>query len=164
MSRILKLQKYLKENNINYFIINRTDEFLGEYIAPYAERLKWITGFSGSAGRAIISQERVHLFVDGRYTFQAKEQINCDEISLKHIDTYWDFLKELSKLRINLTIDNKLHSIIEVNKIKNIFKNTNSKIHFSNKNPIDKLWKDQPKYPKSKIYNHPIKYSGISRE
>ena len=82
MSRILKLQKYLKENNINYFIINRTDEFLGEYIAPYAERLKWITGFSGSAGRAIISQERVHLFVDGRYTFQAQEQINCDEISL----------------------------------------------------------------------------------
>ena len=53
----LKLvQKWMKENNKDIFLINRTDEFLSEYIAAYAERLKWITNFSGSAGRAIIEQ------------------------------------------------------------------------------------------------------------
>ena len=84
-SKIVQLQKYLSKKNIQHFIINRTDEFLGEYIAPYAERLNWLTNFSGSAGRAIISQESAKLFVDGRYTVQAKEQINKNEILLNSL-------------------------------------------------------------------------------
>ena len=63
-SRIAQLQHYLRKINIQHFIINRTDEFLGEYIASYAERLNWLTDFSGSAGRAIVSEESAKLFVD----------------------------------------------------------------------------------------------------
>ena len=58
MNNLQKIQNYLKENNISLFIVNRTDEFLNEYIAPYAERLEWISNFSGSAGRAIIQQNK----------------------------------------------------------------------------------------------------------
>ena len=76
MSKISNLQKYLKQNKIDYFLVNRTDEFLNEYIAPYAERLGWLTGFSGSAGRLIVSTKSLSLFVDGRYTFQAKQQVD----------------------------------------------------------------------------------------
>ena len=54
MNSVSKIQEWMKENNKDIFLINRTDEFLSEYIAPYAERLKWISNFSGSAGRAII--------------------------------------------------------------------------------------------------------------
>ena len=93
MSRIIQFQKYLKKNNLDYFIINRTDEFLSEYIAPYAQRLNWLTGFSGSAGRAIISQSSALLFVDGRYTFQAKDEINKKEISLEHANNYWKVIR-----------------------------------------------------------------------
>ena len=75
ISKIKKFQKFLKKEKIKFFILNRTDEFLSEYIANYAERLNWLTNFSGSAGRAVISQNNVKLFVDGRYTFQAKEEI-----------------------------------------------------------------------------------------
>ena len=74
--KIAKIQQNLKNKNIDSLIINRTDEFLNEYIPKDAERLFWATDFSGSAGRAIISQNKANLFVDGRYTFQAKEQIN----------------------------------------------------------------------------------------
>ena len=54
MISLLKIQKWMAENNKDVLLINRTDEFLSEYIAPYAERLQWLTKFSGSAGRAII--------------------------------------------------------------------------------------------------------------
>ena len=76
MNHLQQIQKWMKINNIDLFIINRTDEFLNEYIAPYAERLKWISNFSGSAGRALILQNQAIIFVDGRYTFQAHQQVD----------------------------------------------------------------------------------------
>ena len=160
MSKVKKLQNYLKKNNIDYFLLNRTDEFLGEYIAPYAERLKWLTGFSGSAGRAIISQFSVILFVDGRYTVQAKEEINSKIISLKHIKNYSSHLKKLTKLKLRIGIDPKLHSIKEVNS----FKNYQSKIILLKNNPIDKLWTYQPAFPNRKMFDHPCKFAGEDRK
>ena len=60
MVPVEKIQQWMKENSIDFFLINRTDEFLSEYIAPYAERLNWISNFSGSAGRCIIEQEQAY--------------------------------------------------------------------------------------------------------
>ena len=164
ISNIKKFQKFLKKEKIKYFIVNRTDEFLSEYIAPYAERLNWLTNFSGSAGRAIISQTNVRLFVDGRYTFQAKEEINNKEIQLDHLKNYWNYLKKLKKMNGVLSIDTKLHSVEEVLQIKNLYKKSKLKINFLDYNPIDKIWKKKPNYPKSIIFNHHTKFSGISRE
>ena len=84
MNNLQKIQNYLTKNNISLFILNRTDEFLSEYIAPYAERLEWISNFSGSAGRAIILQNKAIIFIDGRYTFQAHQQVDNQYF---HIDT-----------------------------------------------------------------------------
>ena len=115
--KVAKIQQKLKDKKIDSLIINRTDEFLNEYISPDAERLFWVTDFSGSAGRVIISQNKSNLFVDGRYTFQAKEQIDDSVISLLHFN---DFSKELSKHFSKnkcIALDPMLHSIEEVNKI-----------------------------------------------
>ena len=62
MNNLLKVQQWLIKNNLDVFILFRTDEFLSEYIAPYAERLKWISNFSGSAGRAVIKQASATIF------------------------------------------------------------------------------------------------------
>ena len=85
-SNLLNLQLKMKDKKIEIFIINRSDEFLNEYISPYAERLQFVTNFSGSAGKAIILQNEAYLYVDGRYTFQGQEQINENEIKLKHLN------------------------------------------------------------------------------
>ena len=164
LSRIAQLQNYLRKINVQHIIINRTDEFLGEYIASYAERLHWLTNFSGSAGRAIISQESATLFVDGRYTVQAKEQINKNEISIDHLENFWVVFKELYKTKGVLAVDTRLHSIQEIKKIQDILKKSKSDIYFLNSNPIDKLWKDQPPYPQSNIFKHPLKYAGLDRK
>ena len=164
ISRIKKFQNFLKKKKIQYFMLNRTDEFLGEYIASYAERLNWLTNFSGSAGKAIISQSSVKLFVDGRYTVQAKEEINNKEIKLDHLKNYWKCVKQLGKKNEILSLDPKLHSVTEILKIKNLFNKSKLKVECLDYNPIDKIWKNKPKYPRSLIFNHDIKFSGISRE
>ena len=130
LSKIAQLQHYLIKIKVNHFIINRTDEFLGEYIAQYAERLNWLTNFSGSAGRAIISRESAILFVDGRYTTQAREQIDKNEILLDHLNNFWATLKNLYKNKGVLAVDTRLHSIKEIKKIQNILKKSESDIFF----------------------------------
>mgnify|MGYP001317074359 CR=1 FL=1 len=159
--KIAQIQQNLKNKNIDSLIINRTDEFLNEYIPQDAERLFWATDFSGSAGRAIISQNKANLFVDGRYTFQAKEQIDGGAISLLHLN---DFSKELNK-HFNkskcVALDPKLHSIEEVNKIIELANKNETKLHFTNPNLIDELWIDKPKRKHSSIFDHPINYAGI---
>jgi len=115
--KIAKIQQKLKKNNIDALIVNRTDEFLNEYISPDAERLFWVTNFSGSAGRAIINQNTSSLFVDGRYTFQAKEQIDDTVISLLHWNDFFKELSENFKKNKCVALDPMLHSIEEVSKI-----------------------------------------------
>ncbi len=163
ISNLKKLQLELKNKDIDIFIINRSDEFLSEYISPNAERLQFITNFSGSAGRAIILQNEAFLYVDGRYTFQASEQINDKEINPKHLKIFWDDLKYLlNKKNLNIALDSKLHSILEIEKIKKITKNS-SKIIFLQKNIIDIIWEDQPPIEYTNIFDHPIKYAGEGR-
>ena len=116
-TNLFNLQSKLKNNNIDMLIINRSDEFLNEYISPYAERLKFVTNFSGSAGKAIILQNEAYLYVDGRYTFQGQEQINENEIKLKHLNLFWEELKNfIVQRKGKIAIDPKLHSIKEIHK------------------------------------------------
>ena len=163
-SSLTQLQSELRDNNIDAFIINRSDEFLNEYIAPYAERLHFITNFSGSAGKAIILQNEAFLYVDGRYTFQAEAQINSNEIKSKHLKLFWYDLKEIfAKKQYVIAIDPKLHSIKEIQQIQEYIFNTSSTIKFLDTNIIDKIWSNKPKIEYSNIFDHPIKFSGCDR-
>ncbi len=159
--KIAKIQQQLKDKAIDALIINRTDEFLNEYIPPDAERLSWATDFSGSAGRAIINQNTSSLFVDGRYTFQAKEQIDKDMISLLHWNDFSEELKKNFEKNKCVALDPMLHSIEEVNKIIELADKNETKLHFTKSNFIDEVWIDKPEREYSVIFNHPINYAGI---
>lgn len=159
--KIAKIQQQLKDKEIDALIINRTDEFLNEYIPPDAERLSWATNFSGSAGRAIINQNTSSLFVDGRYTFQAKKQIDIDMISLLHWNDFSEELKKNFKKNKCVALDPMLHSIEEVNKIIELADENETKLYFTSPNLIDELWVDKPERKYSVIFNHPINYAGI---
>ena len=158
MVPVEKIQHWMIENSIDFFLINRTDEFLSEYIAPYAERLNWISNFSGSAGKCIIEQNQSIIFIDGRYTAQAHEQVNTNYFQIQHLKNYWIYLKNLINEKKILALDPKLHSINEVEKIKNIFIDTKIIIRFLEKNPIDIYWENQPVYPNSSAFIHEDKY------
>ena len=162
MNNLQKIQNYLKENNISLFIVNRTDEFLNEYIAPYAERLEWISNFSGSAGRAIIQQNKASIFIDGRYTFQAHKQVDAQYYNIEHLKDYWKYLENNFEINSSIGIDPTLHSNSEIKKIEELAKKKKSFVKYLEKNPIDDLWNDQPPYPQSQAFIYEEKYAGKS--
>ena len=163
MINLKHLQSWMRSKKIDLFLINRTDEFLSEYIASYAERLKWLSGFSGSAGRALIFQNKAFIFIDGRYTLQVKEEVNESFFEIKQLSKYYDFLENNIKSNFNIGIDSNNHSIYEVQVLRKLLsKKKATNIIYLENNPIDYLWKNQRPYPNKKIFLHEKKFSGES--
>src|SRR5438309_7922970 len=83
--RVAALRTELARRGLTGFIVPRSDRQQNEYVPACEERLAWLTGFSGSAGVAIVLMERAVLFVDGRYTLQVREQIDTSLFEIAHL-------------------------------------------------------------------------------
>ena len=164
MSNLSKLQLWMQENNIDIFIVNRTDEFLGEFIAAYAERLKWVSNFSGSTGKAIILKDSAIIFIDGRYTFQTKDEVDNQIFQIEHLVDFWKRFKTILSNNFIIGLDPSLHSKDDIDKINKIANDFESRINFLEINPIDILWENQPLPPQSKAFIQDVQYSGKSIE
>src|SRR3954471_22655716 len=77
-ARVAMLREELETRRLDGFVVPRSDEHQGEYVPTCAQRLAWLTGFTGSAGMAIVLRDRAALFVDGRYTLQAAQQVDAE--------------------------------------------------------------------------------------
>ncbi|HCQ70673.1 MAG TPA: X-Pro aminopeptidase, partial [Rhodospirillaceae bacterium] len=76
LEKLGKLRQLMAKNNVDVYLVPRADEYLGEFVAAYAERLSYISGFTGSAGQAIILSDRAIVQSDGRYTIQLQDQLD----------------------------------------------------------------------------------------
>ena len=115
MNKLKKLRKIFKIYKLDGYIVPKNDEFFGEYVDEGHDRLKYISSFSGSAGYAIILRNNSYLFVDGRYTLQAKKESGKN---FKIIEIHKSKpSKILSKILIKIKIgfDPKLHSKKQLN-------------------------------------------------
>lgn len=158
MSHILTLQLWLKTNNYAAFLLPRADEHMGEYILASSERLHWLTGFTGSAGYAVILQNEAALFVDGRYTTQAPMEVNTAQITALPLTlSPKDWLKRALKGQGTIAYDPDLHTMKEV---KALMEAGLTLIAVTN--PIDAMWQDRPSYPLSKLFMQPLKFAGLS--
>ena len=156
------LQNYLKKNNFDIFLVPRTDEYLNEYVAPYAERLRWVSNFSGSAGIAAILQKKAAIFTDGRYKIQIKNEVNKKLFSIHDIKDFENWIKKNVKKGYNLAIDPWLFSKRFIEKIKRLTVEKKINIKLLESNPIDALWLKQPAKPTSKLFLHGLNYAGKS--
>lgn len=158
-SRLKALRSSLSNLNLDGFIIQRGDEFLNEYVAPYAERLAWLTGFTGSAGMAVILPDCAAVFSDGRYILQMEQQLNQEEWSSFHIShnppAKWIHDQ---KPDAKIGYDPQLMSERDIKP----FIDQSIQLVPVERNPIDNLWTDQPDLPLHPIFPHPIQYSGQS--
>lgn len=159
--KLSSLRSILKKDHLDGFIINRGDEFLNEYVAPYAERLAWLTGFTGSAGMAIVLPDNAAVFSDGRYILQMQQQLDQELWEYHHIShkslLAW-ILDHNHLQKLKLGYDPRLMSQ------KNLESLQNNKIILVpiTDNPIDTIWLDQPGYPNQPIEPHPLEFSGLS--
>jgi Xaa-Pro aminopeptidase len=157
MNKINQLRNILNQQNCDGYLIPKNDEYFGEYVPKNKDRLKFISGFTGSAGLALILKNKSYLFVDGRYTLQAKAEINKNfEIcEIPKIKPFY-ILKNLNK-KITLGFDPKLFTSTT---LKNIISNSLIKPKPINNNLIDIIWKNKKKIDNDKFYILEEKYHG----
>ncbi|MEP3525947.1 MAG: aminopeptidase P family protein [Hyphomicrobiales bacterium] len=160
-ARIEKLRKALKASNVTGFLIPRADEHQGEYVPPHAERLAWSTGFTGSAGMAIVLETKAAIFIDGRYTLQVRDQVAVDVLtpinSADEPPAKW--LEANLSAGDKLAYDPWLHTINEVKKLESAAVKASAKL-IAHENLIDTIWDDQPSPPKAPVILQPLKFTG----
>jgi Xaa-Pro aminopeptidase len=161
-ARLAALRAELKRRGLDGFVVPRADRQQNEYLPASEERLAWLTGFTGSAGAAIVLAERAALFVDGRYTVQAKAQIDTKLFSIEHlVDNPPDqWLENNLKSGANLGYDPWLHTSEGVEKLKKACATAGAELVAVDNNPIDALWTDRPAPPSGKVTLRDIKFAG----
>ncbi|KFI32322.1 X-Pro aminopeptidase [Haematobacter missouriensis] len=158
--RIAALRKLLATRGIDGFIVPRADVHQGEYVADHDARLAWLTGFTGSAGFAIILPEIAGVFIDGRYRVQVKAQVALDSFT----PVPWPETKPGDWIRTNLSrgrvaYDPWLHSRDEIDRITTALAGSEVTLEPTD-NLVDAIWSDQPAPPLGRIDVQPEALAG----
>lgn len=154
----------MKERGIKAYIIPTYDSHQSEYLADYYKTRVWISGFTGSAGTVVVTEDEAILWTDGRYWIQAENEIAGSEIKLfkmgvPGVPTYIEWLKE--KLNINDTVgfDGKIFPQSDFVELEKALKNKGIKF-IEDYDLVGELWEDRPALPKSKAFVLDVKYAG----
>ena len=112
-NRLNKLREKMQSSGIDACLISQTDEFQNEFLPNYSQRLQWLSNFSGSAGEVLVTKNKAYLFVDGRYTLQAKIEVDQKLYKIYNYSekTLIEILKSLKYKKTNLGIDGNLSLI-----------------------------------------------------
>ncbi len=156
--RLATLRAELARLGLDGLLVPRGDAFLGEYVPPSAERLAWLTGFTGSAGLALLVADRAFLFVDGRYTAQAAAETDGALWQIRHLvdQPPAETLRgEPRGLRIGY--DPWLHTEPAIERLAA----TGVELVALPSNPIDAVWADRPAPPDAPAVPHPVTYAGM---
>lgn len=165
-SRLADLRTELRRRGLDGFIVPRTDEHQGEYVPLRAERLRWLTGFAGSAGVAIALADRAAIFVDGRYTLQVRDEVDGGLFTPYHIaeKTAFDWIAESLPAKAALGYDPWLLTQAAVDRYRRAAERAGGTLVPVDGNPVDAVWKGQPAAPMGVVVPHDISFAGRSAE
>ena len=162
-ARLALLREELTARRLDGFLVPRADEHQGEYVPSCGQRLAWLTGFTGSAGMAVVLTDRAALFVDGRYTLQAAAQVDTGLFEIHHLidepPAKW-LAGALAKGAV-LGYDPWLHTPQEVERLRGAAERAGASLKPVN-NPIDHIWPGRPPMPLAPVVPHPDRFAGDS--
>ncbi|EJG1819649.1 aminopeptidase P family protein [Vibrio parahaemolyticus] len=165
LSRVNAIREWLAQHNIDALLIPHEDEYLGEYVPAHNERLHWLTGFTGSAGAAVITQDKAAIFVDGRYTVQVTKQVPSELFEYRHLieEPALDWIQDHLTANASVAIDPRMHSSawLDMAQAKLAGK---LELNILSSNPIDALWHDRPAPVVSDVRLMPTEAVGQSSE
>jgi Xaa-Pro aminopeptidase len=162
LPRIEALRTELRSRGLDGFVVPRADRHQNEYVPACEERLAWLTGFTGSAGVAIILADRAVLFVDGRYTLQARDQVDASVIAIEHLSesTPEAWIERQLTARARLGYDPWLHTVEGAGRLAKAAAAANGTLVPADPNPIDVIWSDRPPPPLAPVALHDLRYAG----
>ncbi|KAH9849039.1 Creatinase/aminopeptidase [Lenzites betulinus] len=154
------------EYNVQAAVIPSEDQHFSEYIAQCDERRAFISGFTGSAGTAIVTSEDAYLFTDGRYFLQASQQLDQNWTLMKQgfpdVPTWQDFLSKNLGTHYRIGVDPTLIAASDAEGIVKALEPKNSELVSLEHNLVDAVWSDRPPRPANKVFSLDVKFSGQS--
>ncbi|MDJ1158596.1 aminopeptidase P family protein [Chelatococcus sp. SYSU_G07232] len=165
-ARLALLRGELARRGLDGFVVPRADEHQGEYVPKNAERLAWLTGFTGSAGTAVVLRDRAAVVVDGRYTLQVREQI--DTRAFTPVDlaetTPEAWIEGNLPEGATLAYDPWLHTADGVKRLEKAVAAAGGRLVPVDGNPLDAVWNDRPPAPQAPVRPHPLAFAGEASE
>ena len=165
-ARVAALRTELARRGLSGFIVPRSDRHQNEYVPASEERLAWLTGFTGSAGAAIVLRERAVLFVDGRYTLQVREQVDTSLFAIEHlVETPPDRWIETNLTSADrLGYDPWLHTVESAERLAKACAAAGATLVAVEPDLIDAIWSDRPAPPLGPITLHDLRFAGEAAE
>ena len=165
-ARVAALRTELARRGLTGFVVPRSDRHQNEYVPASEERLAWLTGFTGSAGAAIVLMERAVLFVDGRYTLQVREQVDTSLFTIEHlVETPPDRWIETNLTSADrLGYDPWLHTVESAERLAKACAAAGATLVAVEPDLIDAIWRDRPAPPLGAVTLHDLRFAGEPAE
>src|SRR5262244_3345492 len=164
--RLAALRTELARRGLTGFIVPRSDRHQNEYVPASERRLAWLTGFTGSAGVAIVLMERALLFVDGRYTLQAREQVDTSLFAIEHLvempPERW--IEENLAAGDRIGYDPWLHTVEGAERLGKACAAAGATLVAVEPDLIDAIWADRPAPPLGAVTLHDVRFAGEAAE
>jgi Xaa-Pro aminopeptidase len=160
--RVDDLRAVLARQGLAGFVLPRGDEHQGEYVSPRAERLAWLTGFTGSAGACAVLADQAAIFSDGRYTLQVRAQVDGAIFAYRHLveEPVHEWLAANAPAGGKIGYDPWLHGSDGVDRLRLACESAGAELVPVARNPIDAIWPGQPAAPLSPMVPHDIAFAG----
>jgi Xaa-Pro aminopeptidase len=161
-ARLSAFREELARRKLTGFVVPRADQQQNEYVAPSEERLAWLTGFTGSAGLAIVLVHEAALFVDGRYTLQAAKQVDTTAWSVEPLvdPSPESWLANHLKSGDRLGFDPWLHTTAAAERLATACTKAGAELVAVDGNPLDSVWTERPAPPLAPVTVHGMQFSG----
>src|SRR6195952_2391079 len=161
-ARLAAFREELARRKLTGFVIPRADQQQNEYVAPSEERLAWLTGFTGSAGMAVVLAKEAAVFVDGRYTLQAAKQVDGKAWSVEPLadpppETWLE--KHLGAAH-PIGFDRWLHASAAAERLAAACAKAGAELVAVESNPLDSVWTERPAPPLGPVAIHGVQFSG----
>src|SRR3984885_11140741 len=161
-SRLSAFREELTKRNLTGLVVPRADQQQNEYVPPSEERLAWLTGFTGSAGMAIVLAREAAVFVDGRYTLQAGKQVDTKAWAVESLidppPETWRAQPLAAGHRLGF--DPWLHTTAAAEKLSAACAKAGAELVAVDTNPVDAVWTERPALPLAPVSLHGQPFSG----
>jgi len=157
------IRKAMAAQGLDGFLVPHEDEHQNEYLPAANDRLGWISGFTGSAGAAVILADKAAIFVDGRYTVQVRDQVDAATFEIRDLveGGVPQYLEEAARSGARIGYDPRLHSPDALDRLRHATDKAGAKLVAVAANPVDTAWgAERPAQPAAPVTPHPLEFSG----
>jgi|Deesub1362B_J571_1020462.scaffolds.fasta_scaffold01572_3 Xaa-Pro aminopeptidase len=165
--RVQRLRDQMKKAGVHAYLVPSSDPHQNESVPPCWRRREWISGFRGSAGTVVVTQDRAALWTDGRYHLQAQEELDPRVFTLfplgvPGVRELHDWLAEELPEGAVVGVDPRLLSVEEAKRLEDLLRDSGKGLRYLEENLVDRIWEDRPPLPLELIRIHPLKFTGES--